>query len=49
VLLAVASRLYVRQPERGAHPWSSTPVSSFTFVGEFVLALWLVIFGRRVI
>ena len=23
-------------------------ISSFTFVGEFLLALWLVIFGRRV-
>ena len=26
---------------------SSTPVSSFTFIGEFLLALWLVTRGRR--
>jgi hypothetical protein len=27
---------------------TSTPLSSFTFVGEFLLALWLVIWGRRI-
>ena len=50
VLLAVAGLGYMFDSLSAALTHgSSTPVSSFTFVGEFVLALWLVIFGRRVI
>jgi hypothetical protein len=49
VLLAVAGLGYLFDSLSAALTHgSSTPVSSFTFVGEFLLALWLVIFGRRV-
>jgi hypothetical protein len=49
VLLAVAGLGYLFDSLSAAltHE-SSTPVSSFTFVGEFLLALWLVTSGRRV-
>jgi hypothetical protein len=49
VLLAVAGLGYLFDSLSAALTHgSSTPVSSFTFVGEFLLALWLVNFGRRV-
>jgi hypothetical protein len=49
VLLAVAGLGYLFDSLSAALTHgSSNPVSSFTFVGEFLLALWLVIFGRRV-
>jgi hypothetical protein len=49
VLLAVAGLGYLFDSLSVALTHgSSTPVSSFTFFGEFLLALWLVIFGRRV-
>jgi hypothetical protein len=49
VLLAVAGLGYLFDSLSAALTHgSSTPVSSFTFVGEFALALWLVTFGRRV-
>ncbi len=49
VLLAVAGLGYLFDSLSAALTHgSSTPVSSFTFVGEFLLALWLVSFGRRV-
>ena len=49
VLLAVAGLGYLFDSLSAALTHgTSTPVSSFTFVGEFLLAPWLVIFGRRV-
>ena len=49
VLLAVAGLGYLFDSLHAALTnGASTPVSSFTFVGEFLLALWLVVSGRRV-
>lgn len=49
VLLAIAGLGYVFDSLSAALTHgSSTPVSSFTFVGEFLLALWLVTVGRCV-
>ena len=49
VLLAVAGLGYLFDSLSAALTHgSSTPLSCFTLVGEFLLALWLVIFGRRV-
>ncbi|TDO35174.1 uncharacterized protein DUF4386 [Kribbella sp. VKM Ac-2527] len=42
VLLAVAGLGYLAD----LGPWSE--ISTYTFIGEFLLALWLVIRGRRV-
>lgn len=48
VLLAIAGLGYVIDSVGGVLSQGSwTDVSSFTFIGEFLLALWLVIWGRR--
>ena len=48
VLLAIAGLGYVVDTFGAVlSPGSWTDVSSFTFIGEFLLALWLVIWGRR--
>jgi len=49
VMLAVAGLGYLFDSISAALTHgSSMPVSSFTFIGEFLLALWLVMFGRRI-
>ena len=48
VLLAIAGLGYVVDSFAAVlYGESWTDVSNFTFLGEFLLALWLVIFGRR--
>ena len=48
VLLAIAGLGYLADTfGTMLSPGSWTAVASFTFIGEFLLALWLVIWGRR--
>lgn len=47
VLIAIAGLGYLFDSFAGVLAGSSPEVSSYTFLGEFLLALWLVIWGRR--
>lgn len=49
ILLAIAGAGYVFDSIAGVLVDGSVPdVTAFTFIGEFLLALWLVVWGRRV-
>ena len=49
LLIAVAGLGYVFDSLTTVLTGSSSDVSSYTFLGEFLLALWLVTQGRRVL